>query len=57
VSKYRIEWTEEFWYSMEVEAESESQALDNFHSMKYDFDNAESIGQEIQDSIYIEEVK
>ena len=55
--KYRIEWTEEMWYSMEVEANSKEEALDRFHALDYDFGNAEMIGDEMQDSVTIEEVE
>lgn len=55
--KYLIEWTEEFWYAMEVEAESREDALDRFHQSDYDFGNAEHLGSELQDSITVEEVE
>jgi hypothetical protein len=55
--KYRISWTEEFWYSLEVEGESEQEVLDKFHNLEYDFDDAESLGAELQDSITVEEVE
>ena len=57
MAKYRIEWTEEYWYSMEVEADSKEEALDRFHALDYDFGNAEMIGDEMQDSVTIEEVE
>ena len=56
MNKYRISWTEEFWYSLEVEGESEQEVLDKFHNLEYDFDNAKSLGAELQDSITVEEV-
>ena len=55
--KYRIEWTEEFWYALEVEAESKEDALDKFHKHEYDFGDAEDLGAELQDSITVEEVE
>ena len=55
--KYRIEWTEEFWYTMDVEADSKEDALDKFHKHEYDFGDAEDLGAELQDSITVEEVE
>jgi hypothetical protein len=54
--KFRIEWTEEFWYSLEVEGESKEEVLDKFHFQEYDFDDAVSLGAELQDSITVKEV-
>jgi hypothetical protein len=54
--KFRIEWTEEFWYALEVEAESKEEVLDKFHGNEYDFDDAESLGSELQDSVTVEEI-
>ena len=54
--KYRLEWTEEFWYALEVEAESKQEVLDKFWKQEYDFDDAESLGAELQDSITVEEI-
>jgi hypothetical protein len=54
--KYRIEWTEEFWYAMEVEGESKQDALDKFYKHDYDFGDAEPLGAELQDSITVEEI-
>jgi hypothetical protein len=54
--KFRIHWTEEFWYALDVEGESREEVLDKFHNQEYDFDNAESVGAELQDSITVEEI-
>jgi hypothetical protein len=55
--KFRIEWTEEFWYALEVEGESKEQVLDKFHKHEYDFDDADGLGAELQDSVTVEEVE
>jgi hypothetical protein len=55
--KYEIQWTDELWYRLTVEAESEDDALDKFHSNKYDLGDADLFGSELQDSVYVEEVK
>ena len=50
---YTISWTEELWYRMDVEAESEQDALDKFHAGDYDFDEAKNTDVHLQDSIDI----
>jgi hypothetical protein len=55
--KFTIHWTEELWYRMDVEADSEEDALDKFHNLEYDFDEAKNTDVHLQDSIYVEEVK
>jgi hypothetical protein len=54
--KYEIQWTDELWYRMTVEANSEDEALDTFHSGEYDLGNADLFGSELQDSVTIEEI-
>ena len=54
--KYRISWTEELWYRMDVEANSEEEARDMFHAGDYDFDMARNTNVELQDSVDIVEV-
>ena len=56
MAKYRISWTEELWYRMDVEASSVEDALDKFHAGDYDFDEATNTGVELQDSVDITEV-
>ena len=41
---------------LDVEANSKEEALDKFHKHEYDFDDAESLGAELQDSITVEEI-
>ena len=54
--KYRISWTEEMWYRMDVEAESSEEARDKFHAGEYDFDLATNTHVELEDSVDIWEV-
>lgn len=54
--KYVIEWTNEDWYRMEVEAESKEEALDNFWSGEYNWDNAIVTGGEVQEGVDVWEV-
>ena len=54
--KFTIEWTNEDWYRMEVEAESADVALDNFWSGEYSWANAAIIGGEVQENVDVWEV-
>ncbi len=54
--KFRIHWTEELWYYMDVEADSREAVLDKFHEGDYDFDEATNTDVHLQDSIDIEEL-
>jgi len=51
MTKYLIEWTNEDWYRMEVEADSQEEALDNFWSGEYSWANAAIIGGEVQENV------
>jgi hypothetical protein len=57
MGKYRIDWTENVYYTMEVEAESEQDALDKFHSGEYDLDNGRNYGVEMEDSVDVREAE
>ena len=52
--KYRIEWTEEVWRRVTVEAESQEDALTRL--IEGEFDDVEPYGFETQDSVDITEV-
>jgi hypothetical protein len=55
---WKIDWTEEVWYRLEVEADSEEQAREIFwNSLEFGFDDSTAYGGEIQDSVKIEEVQ
>ena len=56
MAKFKIEWTEEVWYRMEVEADSEEQARELFWAGEYNLDEGTQTGGECQDSVEIEEV-
>lgn len=53
---YRIEWTEEVWNRLEIEAETEEEALDNFYMGEFDYQAVKITGGEIQDSVQIEDL-
>lgn len=52
---FRVSYTIEEWYTAEVEAENESEALELFHHGEYD--NEECTGSELQDSVEVEEIQ
>lgn len=54
---YRIEWTEEIWNRLEIEAETEEEARELFHMGEFDYEAVKITGGEIQDSIEIVEVE
>lgn len=53
--RYVIEYTEEMWYRLEVEADSADEAGEKFWSGQADFDSAELIGGEIHPDTSIDE--
>jgi hypothetical protein len=56
--KYRINYTIERWYRIDVEAESAEQAREMFHTDKIDYFTSptKEVGSELQDSVQIEEL-
>jgi hypothetical protein len=48
---YKVDWTEEQWYRVVIEAENQDEALEKF-SMN-DYENEEMYGAETQDSVEI----
>ena len=57
MNTYKISYTIEHWYSAEVEADTPEQAEEFFWLDKFDTSTDKQTGQEIQDSITIEEIK
>lgn len=53
--KFTIEWTEECWFTMNVEGDSVEQVLDDFHGGVYDMSNGYNYHVEIQDSVEVRE--
>lgn len=56
MGKFKIEWTEEVWNQITVEADSEDDAREKFWSGELDFEVVNITGGEIQDSVEIVEV-
>ena len=52
--KYLISFTEEDWYQIVIEADSERQAKDKFWTQDFDPEDIVHTGTEIQESIDIE---
>ena len=53
--KFIIEFTEETWYRLEVEASSREEALDNFWGGEYKYSSANQFGGEIQQDICVDQ--
>lgn len=56
MATYNLKWTEEVWYSANVEADSEEDAYNKLFEGEIDYDSADAYGGEIQDGVDIEEV-
>lgn len=56
MAKYKVEWTEETWYRMEIEANSEYEAKEKLLLGEVDLDKAKVFGSQVQDSITAEEI-
>ena len=54
MARYKIEWTEEVWRRVTVEADSEEDALTRL--IEGEFDDVQPYGCETQDSVEITEV-
>lgn len=57
MAKFVIEYTEERWFSIEIEADSEEEASEKFWTGECDFGNAYQFGGEIHQDITIIERK
>lgn len=55
MATFRLNWTDEVWYTMLVEADSEEEALDLLWSGEAGYGTL--IGSEMQDSVTVEEVE
>jgi len=56
MARFKIEWTEEIWNRVFIEADSSDEALEMFWLGEC-FETAQNCGYEIQDSVEIEEVE
>ena len=56
MNTYTIKYVREEWLDLEVKANSEQEAYDNFMSGKYDENKAVSRGSYLNEDIRIEEV-
>jgi hypothetical protein len=56
--KFEIEWTEESWYRITIEADSEEKALELWNTCDYpEYDDLKPYGGEIQDGVDINELE
>lgn len=56
MARFKIDWTEELWQQVYIEADSEEQARELFWQSEFDTQQIELYGTEIQDSVLVEEV-
>lgn len=57
MARFKIDWTEELWQQVYIEAESEEKARELFWLGEFDNQLIELYGTEIQDSVLVEEVE
>jgi len=56
MARFKIDWTEELWQQVYIEADSEEQARELFWQGEFDNQQIELYGTEVQDSVLVEEV-
>lgn len=57
MGKFEVQWTEEYWFRVEVEAESAAEAHDKWWAQYTGGDfNVEAYGMELQDSVEVGEI-
>lgn len=57
MARFKIEWTEEIWNRVFVEADSRNEALEMFWLGEFDWQSVKNIGVEVQDGVDVEEVE
>lgn len=55
MGKYVVQWTEEDWYEVLIDADSADDALNSFNSGSFDRGSARHVGCELQDSVAVKE--
>jgi hypothetical protein len=56
MAEFVVSYTEENWYRVIIEAETEQEARDKFWEFDFDQESAKLTGEEIQEGIYVEEL-
>lgn len=56
MARFKIDWTEELWQQVYIEADSEEQARELFWQGEFDNQQIELYGTEVQDSVLVEGV-
>lgn len=54
--KYLVKYQEENWYNVVIEAENAVHAKEKFWEFDFDQNSAKLVGEEIQESIEVEEL-
>lgn len=55
MARFRVEWTREQWFYVEIEAESPEQAKEKFWDG--DYENEQMFGSEIQEGVDVKELE
>ena len=56
MTKFRVSFTEEDWYSIDIEADSAEEAMEKFYSHEYNDSDLRHFGTELQDSVEVAEL-
>jgi hypothetical protein len=54
MSEYKVEWTNEEWFKVTIEAENEEEAMEKFWRGDYDSSLQELTGNAMQESLSVE---
>lgn len=57
MARFKIDFTEEIWNRVFIEADSSDEALEMFWMGEFDYETVKIIGNEIQDGVDVEEVE
>jgi uncharacterized secreted protein with C-terminal beta-propeller domain len=56
MSKYLISWSEENFYNITIDANSEFSALTKFHNHEFDYEDSILVSSQLQASVEVEQV-
>ena len=54
--KYLISWSEENFYNINIDADSEFSALAKFHNHEFDYEDSVLVSSQLQSSVEVEQV-
>jgi len=56
MARFKVEWTEEIWNRVFIDAENADEALEMFWLGEFDYETVKITGTEVQDGVDVEEV-